>query len=531
MPKCNSKLDEIFALSRRAAGADIWKKILSTLDYDIEPAEFGSRLTGIADELPLPAFLPELTSLEWQKHRVAEDETVIAHVADDFELNPTLDLVESSWKLSGLFDGSIHENSIEAGPEIIVIWRDPLSRKVRLKNADKQDLLALKLTGEGIDIETAIQAGASFEMIADSLRQSIKHGMVIPSRSILRRDTSFYPKENPPHADLVYVNTFTLQWHITHACDLHCKHCYDRSKRSPLTLQQGESIIDDLRQFCREHYVNGHICFSGGNPLLYPQFFELYAAAAKQGFSTSILGNPTTRENLRRMIDIQKPDNFQVSLEGLEEHNDYIRGKGFYKKVFAFLDLLREMKIESAVMLTLTKDNMDQILPLAEELEGRADSFTFNRLCPVGEGADLSLPSKEAYADFLEAYVESAKQSRMIRYKDNLINIILERDNRKPFNGCTGHGCGAAFNFVAILPDGEVHACRKFPSPIGNLMQQKISEIYNSPAAKSYRRGTTACDNCRLRPMCGGCLAVLYGLGMDISKERDPYCFIDNDEM
>ena len=33
----------------------------------------------------------------------------------------------------------------------------------------------------------------------------------------------------------------------------------------------------------------------------------------------------------------------------------------------------------------------------------------------------------------------------------------------EPFGGCTGFGCGAAFNFMAVLPDGEVHACRKVP--------------------------------------------------------------------
>lgn len=51
--------------------------------------------------------------------------------------------------------------------------------------------------------------------------------------------------------------------------------------------------------------------------------------------------------------------------------------------------------------------------------------------------------------------------------KDNLFNLVLAEGGEAPFGGCTGNGCGAAFNFVTLLSDGEVHACRKFPSPLG----------------------------------------------------------------
>ncbi len=271
----------------------------------------------------------------------------------------------------------------------------------------------------------------------------------------------------------------------------------------------------------------GHICLTGGNPLLYPHFFELYAAAAGQGFETSILGNPTTKENLQRIADIRKPRYFQVSLEGLEDQNDFIRGKGFFKKVFTFLDLLRETNIRSVVMLTLTKDNIDQILPLADLLSGYADIFAFNRLSCVGEGANLLLPSKQAYSNFLEAYVKASEGNPFFRRKDNLISTILDKQGQELSRGCTGYGCGAAFSFIAVLPDGEAHACRKFPSPIGNLTIQSLAQIYDSPVAASYRRGSAACGGCRLRHVCGSCLAVLYGLGKNIFKERDPFCFID----
>lgn len=322
------------------------------------------------------------------------------------------------------------------------------------------------------------------------------------------------------------AKVFTLQWHITNKCDLACKHCYDRRKLSPLTFKQGVSALEGLLYFCAMKRVKGSVCFTGGNPFLHPNFFKLYQEAVDLGFSISILGNPVPRIHLEKILKIHKPRYFQVSLEGLEEHNDKIRGRGSYSRAFKFLKLLKEMDISSAVMLTLTKDNINQIIPLSEKLKGYADCFTFNRLSCVGEGATLSLPNKSKYKKFLQKWVLAEKKNPIITHKDNLINIVLHQKGEELFDGCTGFGCGAAFNFLALLPDGGVHACRKFPSPLGNIFKHRLIDIYDSDLAKRYRAGSSACNDCKIRHVCGGCLASSYSLGNDIFKEKDPFCFM-----
>jgi radical SAM protein with 4Fe4S-binding SPASM domain len=106
-----------------------------------------------------------------------------------------------------------------------------------------------------------------------------------------------------------------------------------------------------------------------------------------------------------------------------------------------------------------------------------------------------------------------------------LINIILQQRGMPLSGGCSGYGCGAAFNFLVVLPDGEVHACRKFPSLIGNIFQQSFSEIYESTIARQYRSGSAACRQCELHPVCGGCLAITRSRGLDIFTDGDPMCF------
>ena len=146
----------------------------------------------------------------------------------------------------------------------------------------------------------------------------------------------------------------------------------------------------------------------------------------------------------------------------------------------------------------------------------------------TGEGANLVTVYPEKFSAFLKDYSEAVDSNPCLGVKDNLLNIIYHEQGKTLFGGCTGYGCGAAFNFMAVLADGTVHACRKFPSYLGNLMDQSLSEIYNSAAAKRYRGGAEECRDCRLNSVCRGCLAVSDSHGQDIFSRKDPYCFFKN---
>jgi radical SAM protein with 4Fe4S-binding SPASM domain len=122
--------------------------------------------------------------------------------------------------------------------------------------------------------------------------------------------------------------------------------------------------------------------------------------------------------------------------------------------------------------------------------------------------------------------VEAAETYPVLGLKDNLLNIVYRQKGLGLFGGCTGYGCGAAFNFMALLPDGEVHACRKFPSLVGSIFEKGLGEIYDSELARRYRTGPLACRSCDLRPVCRGCSAVIFGSGLDPFRDRDPFCFI-----
>lgn len=320
------------------------------------------------------------------------------------------------------------------------------------------------------------------------------------------------------------TDTFTLQWHLTDACENECRHCYREGRRSILSAADAHRVLEELARFSQRHRVLTHLCLSGGNPLLYPHFFEIYAAAARQVHRISILGNPIDEADLAAIVAIRRPASYQVSLEGLAEHNDSIRGTGHHERTRQFLALLRKHRVHSHVMLTLTRDNCSEVLALAEQLRSEVDRFTFNRLSQVGAGGLLAPCEPDRLQDFYSQYLAQLQSNPILRLKDNLLVPLWLQGHRRSFGGCTGHGCGAAFSFLALLPNGELHACRKFPSRIGHILEDGLESSYASRAAARYRGGSKGCRSCRHRSACGGCMAVTYGRALDPLRDRDPDC-------
>lgn len=516
----------MYPTTRKLLGQTTWSRLFGQSLHDLAPESVPPVLEQVAG-LTHPEWLPDLARLELACHHAMNVVLPTSNQIPSLMVNPSLQLISVPWRnLLPLLTFAKKQDMerIEPGEELILIWSDPTQRNLRFETALADHLLALKLVTEQISPEEAArQSGKSVALFDAVLWDAVRKGILLAPESRLRRSSSFTTLQ--PDQPLAAAEVFTLQWHLTQSCDLHCKHCYDRSQRQSFPFERALSLMQELRDFCWSRYVLPQVSFSGGNPLLYPRFFEIYQAAADHGLMTAILGNAAERSQIEQIMAIQRPVYYQVSLEGLEEQNDLIRGEGNFRRTIAFLQMLTDMGVPNMVMLTLTRANLDQVIPLAKVLEGITGGLTFNRLALFGEGAQLSLPTKEEYRVFLEQYLAALPTHPVLALKDSLLNILLEEKDKELFGGCAGFGCGAAFNFLAVLSDGEVHACRKLPSPVGNILTHSLEEVYSSETAARYREGSTACTSCSLKPVCGGCLAVSASFGLDPLTSKDPYCF------
>ena len=310
MEDARSILAQVFPACQRMVGPETWDRLLS-MSGALQPERLQEVMAEEVAAGSLPGFLADLSTLEWTSHAVASSAVHIPARVAASQVNPSLELLSLSWKVSHLLRTESPLLAPAAEQEWVIVWRHPQTGRTLVESATPDRLLALKMLADGISPFEAAAAGRiPMNAVDAALRRATADGIILTPRSLIRRETSLFPAGNSTSEDLVEATSFTLQWHITNECDLHCKHCYDRARRSPLTLEQGLKVLDDLDAFCRSRFVSGHVCFSGGNPLLSPLFFDLYEAATKRGFATALLGNPVPRHQIERLISIQKPEFF-----------------------------------------------------------------------------------------------------------------------------------------------------------------------------------------------------------------------------
>lgn len=343
--------------------------------------------------------------------------------------------------------------------------------------------------------------------------------------------------------------SFVLQWHLTAKCDQHCQHCYmsDSSTylneiKNELDLNTCFRIIDDFSEAIEQWGVSGRINFTGGDPLLKKEIFDIIAYTRKRNINVGILGNPNhldfeTASKLKELGVFR----YQISIDGLEGTHDRLRRrKGAFRDAIRAVRILNEVGIPSVVMFTVSKENADQLIDVIRLVaEENVAIFDFARLTPIGSGKKLEnqlmtpMEYRQLLFDVLEEYrrLKEHGYKTLFGRKENLWTLLYyELGLLKPlpnnrdliYSGCT-IGC----NILTILSDGTVLACRRLPVPIGKVPNQNLRDIFIGSDELNRMRNIDLmqkCSKCSLKQFCRGCRAIAYAVNGDYLAE-DPQCW------
>jgi len=103
--------------------------------------------------------------------------------------------------------------------------------------------------------------------------------------------------------------------------------------------------------------------------------------------------------------------------------------------------------------------------------------------------------------------------------------VEIEKGN----NYLYGAPCIVGKDGFAIMPDGDVYPCRRFPFKIGNLLQDEVRNIWkNSSVLNLLRKRENLkgrCRECKIND-CNGCRALAYSVKGDFLEE-DFLCFLN----
>jgi len=115
-------------------------------------------------------------------------------------------------------------------------------------------------------------------------------------------------------------------WNITRACNLKCVHCYNDSGAgktcNELSTSQAKAVLDDLSKFNVPS-----VLFSGGEPLMRPDLFELIEYGVQKGLRAVISTNGTLiTADVAKKIKQMGVSYVGISLDGIGQVNDKFRG-------------------------------------------------------------------------------------------------------------------------------------------------------------------------------------------------------------
>jgi AdoMet-dependent heme synthase len=259
------------------------------------------------------------------------------------------------------------------------------------------------------------------------------------------------------------------------------------------------------------------IHFTGGEPLLYPGFWEAVNHAREACFSVAIMTNGclVTDEDARRFMDLGVFE-VQVSLEGPEALHDDIRGRGSFKAALKGAERLSRAGNKVSANVTLSRVNspfIGETVKIARE-SGFA-GIGFSRLVPCGSGKNML------------AHLLSPAETRLIYEKIHSLNgpdfevvsgdplaVTLREGVQPTVCELTLSGCSAGFSGVTICCDGTVMPCRRIGLSVGNIKRKSLRQIWATSQTLWKLRNRASykgkCGDCALWPSCRGCRAVAY---------------------
>ncbi len=345
-----------------------------------------------------------------------------------------------------------------------------------------------------------------------------------------------------------------IVWNMTYACNLRCKHCYidaGRKREDELDTKEGKKLLEDLRDVGVEV-----VLFSGGEPLLREDFFEIAKYAKELGMRTVLSTNGTLiDEGVASKLKKIGIDYVGISLDGLEETNDNFRGiKGAFVMALSGIRNCLKHGINVGIRFTITKYNykdLDDLIELA--IREKVPRFCIYHLVYSGRGVsikdvDITNEDRRKLMEYLIKKSFELKNRGIdleILTVDNhadgvYIYNYLRNNNLKEseyvLNLLRNHGgCSAGSKILSISPEGNVYPCQFWSDlKLGNIREESIKDILEKDIVEmlrnkhKYLKGK--CGSCKFKKVCGGCRVRAKQVYNDMWQE-DPSCYLSMREI
>jgi AdoMet-dependent heme synthase len=304
---------------------------------------------------------------------------------------------------------------------------------------------------------------------------------------------------NPPRASHELRAPYKMRLEITGKCNNRCVWCYasNRYDLNQLSLCDFKKIIG---KFSLEGVFE--VTFSGGEPMMNPDIFELVKYAHSRNIIVRMITNGTmlSKENVSKLKE-SGLSSLQISLEGVgKKHDDIVRNE-------CFNDVSEGIKnaVESGIAVatnttvsSMNKDDVEEIASFVKSLGVKRMSFNY---CNT-RNSSLKIDKEELIA-VISKVSELKKSGMRVNWLGPLedCHINLADFFEKPPK------CSACNTSIVVGPDGSIRPCSFTDKSVGNIMSSNLSDVWNSEDFRKFRNGKIIkekCVSCSRKGECGG---------------------------
>ncbi|MBF0457115.1 MAG: radical SAM protein [Nitrospirae bacterium] len=217
-----------------------------------------------------------------------------------------------------------------------------------------------------------------------------------------------------------------LSLNITNKCNLQCKYCYIRDDKLDKSILDAEYSKEEIFKIVDEFYEMGTrmIYILGGEPLIHKDIGKIIDYIVNKNIYLHITTNGTLIE--RKLDEIKNVHTLCVSLDGIEDHNDDLRGKGVFNQAIKGIKSAVNASIPCRVHAVLTRKNLHEIRTIVELCRDLKITFSISPPNFLGETEipDLRISTDE-YKVFWKEYLNMYHQGLPIGNSSEAIKQCL----------------------------------------------------------------------------------------------------------
>lgn len=321
-----------------------------------------------------------------------------------------------------------------------------------------------------------------------------------------------------------------VSWMTTNRCNLRCVHCYQDAEEATdleLTTEEAKKMIGEIAKAGFKVMI-----FSGGEPLMREDIYELVSYAREQGLRPVFGSNGTliTSEVAHKLKEAGACA-MGISVDSLSaEKHDKFRGlENAWELTRAGIEACKEAGLPFQLHTTVVDWNRDEVCDITDfavEIGAMAHYIFF--LIPVGRGKFINDTALEV--------ADNERLLRAIMEKSAHVPIDVKPTCAPQFTRVAKQlgvdtrferGCLAGLTYCVIGSEGIVRPCAYMTEEAGDVREQPFDEIWaNSPVFERLRTQAYegACGTCDYKSGCGGCRARAGYYHDGNILAQDDYC-------